>query len=530
MWLKDKGYVTSRWNDFGGWLNLRMSSDSIDDKQNIQSINMVSEGNKLVTSPWYVDYYTPWTTVAKWQWISLYSDYIFTLQDGDLYVFNTSTQTTYSQTSAVSSSTDSYKIINVKSFSWNISIIMINVNSATTEDIKGYEFNTTTHAFTSITFTWLSDKNFKCGIFFEWKLLLGWNPSFPSSLYYSKTWSVATPTNIYDFSGYSSNAQNIGDWEPLTWFVENNWTLFIFKSNSVFQVTWVNDTGADAISKSFAYVARQLAAAGAINQFCAIPVEQDVMYFDGVNLRRVSYEANMAALSDDSVSKDIEEVFKTLPSSQSSVANMYYSYPFVKLFLRDKFSNNASIGVCYNVVDKSYSIQSGIEVIQWVGGFVDNKRTAYFITSLTSTVYKDWVSVSYNGGNIFTSHKSKRYVLGDWVDYKRISQVELYWKVSPLLRVYIDLYVNWVLVTTREIYKAEVLAPTTGWVPTWNSLFGANAEWMDLNWLQDYVERYELFNDGRDFSFWIRSNWQGKFELHWLNLMYKSIKAYDLHS
>ena len=528
MWLKDKGYLTSRWNDLWGGINVRQSPDAIDDKQNTSSINLISEGNKLVTIPWYVSYYTPWSGVTRWQAISIDWKYILSIHNKNLYIFDTETSITYTKANAVGNATDIYNVTTTKAFSWNMSIICTNTNYATTEDVTGYEFDTSAHTFSNVTFVWLADKNFKCSIFFDWKLMLAGNPKFPSSLYYSKTGSVAAPNNLYDFSGYSSNAQNIGDWEPITWLVSNNWDLFLFKTNSVWRETWISDSGADAVTKSYAYIFRQLSQTGALNSFCICPVEQDVMYFDWINLRRVSYEANMLSLSDDSISKEVENIFKSLPTDQKWNATMYYCYPYVKLFLRDKFSSNNSVGIIYNIVDKSYSIQTWMTISQWVWGFVNNKRTSYFITNQTSTVYKDWTWYTYNWGNIITSHMSKRYVLWDWVDYKRISQVELYWLISPWLMVYVDFYVNDLIVDTRTIYYADILLPTTWSSPLWDTLFGSNAE-SDSLWLIRYANRYELFNDGRAFQFWVRSNGQWKFELHWINLMYKPIKGYDIH-
>lgn len=528
MGLKDRGYVTSRWNDFWGWVNVLRSNDSIDDKQWQVGVNVSVEGNKLITLPWYIESYAPWSWVSKSQGITVFSNYVITLHNRNMYVMNLTSWVVSTKTNAVANATDTYQIITTKSFGWKLTIITINTNVLATEDITWYEFDTATPWFTSITFTSLTNKNFKCGAFYDGKLLLWGNPAFPSSLYFSKTGSVASPTDLYDFSAYSSNAQNIWDGEAITSIVSNNSELFVFKTNSTWKQTWVSDTWADAVSKSFVYIFRQIASSWALNPFCTVCVEQEIIYFDGINIRRVAYEQNIAALSDSSLSKDISSIINTFPSNQSATATMYYSYPFVKLFLRDKFSANNSVGVVYNVVDKAFSFQSWADVIQGVGWLFNNRRTAYFVTSQTSMVYEDNIGYSYNWGNINVSHKSKRYVLGDWVDYKRISQVELYWKISYWLTTYIDIYVNWALIDTREIYYEDILLPTTWSTEMGNSLYGSN--WEPVNELTDYVVRYEFFNDWRDFEFWIRSNWQWRFELHWLNLMYKAIKAYDIHN
>lgn len=522
MSLKDKGYITNRYSDFGGWLNLRDSSDSIDDKQWVWGDNVVSEGNKLTTSPWYVEYVAPWSWVSKAQAISLYSWQILLIHNRNLYIYNTSNGATFTKTNAVANATDTYNIITTKSFSsGNIAIVIVNTNISTTEDIVAYEFDWAT--FTTKTFTSLSDKNFKCGVFFEGKLFLGGNPKFPSSLYTSKTWSPLASNNIYDFSAYDSSSQNIWDGEPIVSIITNHNELFVFKTNSVHRMNGTKDTWT-----ALAYIFKQESATWALNSNCVVAVEQDIIYFDGINFRRLSYESNINALNDDSVSKDIAPIFPTIPSSQSWNATMYFSYPFVKLALRDKFSTNNSFNVLYNIVDKSYSIQTWIEVVQGVGWYINNKRTAYFISSQSSMVYQDNSWVTFNWWNMKFSHKSKRYVLGDGVDYKRISQVELYWKITPWMRTTIDIYVNWTIIDSREIYFQDYILPTTWSSPFWDTLFWGNNE-EDLSQLQDFVVRYEYFHDGRDFQFWIRWNSQWKFELHWLNLMYKNIKSYDIH-
>lgn len=525
MSILNTWYKTSRWNDFWGGINLRNSSDSIDDKQWTQWINFVSEGNKLVTIPGYQEYITPWSGVSTSQAIAAYSTSILSIHNRNLYIYDTVAGTTFTRTNAVISTTDKYSIVTTKSFtSWKISIVLININLATTEDIVAYEFDWA--LFTAQTFISLTNKNFKCGAFHEGKLLLGWNPLYPSNLYYSKTGSVlgAAATNIYDFSWYNSNFQNIGDGEPVVAILSNISELYVFKTNSVHKNIGTFDNGT-----AYLFQFKQEASTWALNTKCVLPVEKDILYFDWINLRRISYEANMQALSDNSISKDIESIISWLPSSQSSNATMYYVYPFVKLFLRDKFSVNNSVGIIYNIVDKSFSIQTWLDVVQWIGGFINSKRVAYVVTPQTSTIYEDNQWIAYNAGNINASYKSKRYVLWDGVDYKRISQLELYGKVTQWLEVFIDVYVNGLLIDTRSILITEILLPTAGSSMVGNTLFGAAAE-DALSPLNDYVVRYEYFNDGRDFQFWIRSNWQGRFELHGLNLIYKSIKAYDIHS
>lgn len=105
----------------------------------------------------------------------------------------------------------------------------------------------------------------------------------------------------------------------------------------------------------------------------------------------------------------------------------------------------------------------------------------------------------------------------------------MYGAITPWLKAYIDIYVNSKLIDTREVFFEEDILPTTWSTEFWNTLAGANNE-SEVSLLRDFVARYEYFNDGRDVSFWVRSNWQWKVEIHWLNVMAKAIRAYDIHN
>ncbi len=91
MSILNTRYQTSRWNDFWGWINVRNSSDSIDDKQWTQWVNMSSEWNKLTTTLGYVNYLTMGSWVSKGQAIALFSNYILEIHNRNLYIYNTTT-------------------------------------------------------------------------------------------------------------------------------------------------------------------------------------------------------------------------------------------------------------------------------------------------------------------------------------------------------------------------------------------------------------------------------------------------------
>ena len=121
---------------------------------------MSSEGNKLIIIKWFkfLKQLTGDSTVGKVQWMKLFSNYLICVFKANLYIYNLSTWVVSIQTSAVTSQTDRFQIVINKLT--DVSIILINTNPSTTEDIKAYEFNITTLAFVNKTFSWLSDKNF----------------------------------------------------------------------------------------------------------------------------------------------------------------------------------------------------------------------------------------------------------------------------------------------------------------------------------------------------------------------------------
>ena len=520
MTIKDKSYITSRYNDFGWGLNVRDSSESIDNKQATLAVNVVSEGNKIMTIPGYSELLTLSTWASRWQAIETYDGSIYAIYNSNLYAYNISTQVTKIQLAAVSSTTDTYRIIITKSFSWGTAICLINTNSSTVEDVKVYEFDWT--SFTPKTLTWLSNKNFKAWMWYEGRLFLGWNPLSPSVMYYSKVSASWLPDNMYNFSWYPSNAQMIGDWEAIVHMLTNHNEVFIVKKTSIHRITWEKDT-----TTAYAFLTRQETSTWAVNWFCVIPVEQDIIYFDWINLRRLSYEININSMNDDSISREITPFIASLPSSQPN-ATMWFAYPYVKLNLRDKFSQENALAVVYNIVDKSHTIQTWISWTQWAWGIIGIRRSCYFMDASSSKIYEDNKWDTYNWGEIFQSFITKFFSEWDSVDYKRISQCEIKWNVTPESRLYIDVWVDWNLITTKEIYKKWIISPTVGSASIWNTLLGWNDEG-EYAYMREFKERIEIFSDGRTYAIWVRWNFQWKFELHYLGTTWKWIKAYDIH-
>lgn len=518
-------FKTSRFSDFSGGINLRNSADRIDDNQFQELINMSSEGNKLIIIKGFkfLKQLTWDGTIGKVQWMKLFSNYLICIFKANLYIYNLSTWVVSIQTSAVTSQTDRFQIVINKLL--DISIILINTNPSTTEDIKAYEFNITTLAFVNKTFTWLSDKNFKCWHLYEGKLMLGWNPSAPSVLYFSKTFLVTTPDNIYDFSAYNSSSQPVGDWEAIVSFASNNTEFFIFKTNSIWKITWSQD-----VPPAYAFILRQENATWVINPFCIVNVEKDIIYFDWTTFRRISYEQNIQALSDSAIGKDIEPWIKSLSQNQRDNAFMVYAYPYVKLILRSNTSQVNDFGILYNVVDKWFSTQIGIDGSIGTNGIFNNQRVAYIGSQFDSSIFQDNESLSYNDGDISFKSRSKKVNFGDGVNYKQFIRMEFNWIITIWLQAYITIYVDGKEITTKQINStpSSELAPTMGATIFGSTPIGSNNN-IDEGTTTWFETKIELYNSWREIEYVINGLGQGILELNWQTITYKHTLAYDIH-
>ncbi len=518
-------FKTSRFSDFSWGINLRNSADRINDNQFQELMNMSSEGNKLIIIKWFkfLKQLTWDWTIWSVQWMKLFSNYLLCIFKGNLYVYNLSTWLVSIQTAAVTSQTDRFQIVINKLT--DISIVLINTNPNTTEDIKAYEFNITTFVFVAKTFTWLANKNFKCGSFYEGKLMLGGNPTSPSVLYFSKTFWATSLANIYDFSAYNSASQVVGDGEAIVSFASNNTEFFIFKTNSIWKVVGSTDTWS-----SYAYQLRQETSTGIINPFCIVNVEKDIIYFDGTTVRRISYEQNIQALSDSAIGKDIENWIKALSQNQKDNAFMIYAYPYVKLYMRSNTSSVNDFAILYNIVDKWFSTQTWLDGSIWANGIYNNIRVAYVWSQFDSSILEDNEWLSYNDWDMNFRARSKKVNFWDWVNYKQFLRMEFNGIITIWLSASITIYIDGKEIITRIINSSasSELAPTMGATVFGATPMGSNNNTSEWSTTQ-FETKIELYNSWREIEYIINGIWQGILELNWQTITYKHTLAYDIH-
>ena len=95
---------------------------------------------------------------------------------------------------------------------------------------------------------------------------------------------------------------------------------------------------------------------------------QDIFYFDGNNIRRLSYETNTLTLKDTPISEKITPLIRLLPKEQTQ-ATACFTYPFYKLFLRTELSTDNNIALVYNVINKAWSVQTNVFVAHATSGY-----------------------------------------------------------------------------------------------------------------------------------------------------------------
>lgn len=127
-----------------------------------------------------------------------------------------------------------------------------------------YRYDTATSTFNPHTITGLTDAKFTVSAFYQGKLLLGGNPLYPSSLYYSKTGNattaIATPDAWMNFSGYNGGSQVVGTGQfPITAIRGNNSGFYVCTNKDIWKILSEVDNGT-----TFAYQLNQVTQAGPV--------------------------------------------------------------------------------------------------------------------------------------------------------------------------------------------------------------------------------------------------------------------------
>lgn len=526
--MAKKGVTNSRFKENGGWMNRLFADTWINDNESILLENFTVEGWKIVPLPWYQKLKEFNTDSGGIQWMGSYWDVIVALHNWTLYVYNLVSKVTKSLGSAVTSWLKYH--VNV----FQDKIIVCN----NTETPKAFTYDTffSTNPVTQA-FTWLSTWfTASCSISYNWRLFFAQYKVWaswvvrPNVLLWSK-WitTLADLSPMFDFSALTSSSEMVWDWTPITAFAIGQDNMYIWKANSVWKVWEVNlayDNAASPAVIGVSYPINQVTNTWPINYKTFTNVQQDLFYYDWVNVRRLSYEQNTLALKDSSISENIFPLMNELPVDQTNACS-YFVYPYYKLHLHTDTSSSNDYGLVYNVINKAWSIQTWLEVDIWVSAY-NKKQVAFFGWLYSWVVYEDNIDYNYDWFPVVRKWLSKVFDFWDRIDYKRIFQIELNGRIDQEQDVEVDFYGDWNIISTRSIYYPILDIKDTTWAITaWVAT--AWWDWLKTNPLQDYKSRYETYFDARIYQLWITYEGTKYFELQSHHVQFKFVNPYDIH-
>lgn len=356
-----------------------------------------------------------------------------------------------------------------------------------------------------------------CWTIYKWKIILWWYDN--DNIVFWKTDDPVSITNkMLEFSAYSAWRQSISWWNRwvITWFKTwENW-LYVFKENEV----WYTNTEKDTWT-SFNFVFSKITSNWASSQQAIHEVWQEIFYFDYINraVRRLSYEQNLTTLRDSSISKEVEDIFKSIPENwnwikdYSQLISTSYIYPYFDIHIttdtseifelywnrdwRFKIPNKT---LTYNVDNKSWSVRTDknwlwiLHSFKWC--FATNQWDIYK-DQIWNTL-EDWDSLS------------KEYVFIDDVDYKRIWEFEIIWDIIWdwwIKNLEIELLMDW---ENLEIWEST---------SPYKRIITA------IDWETNrFREKIDLFDDWRFFQFKLWHNWNWYIEISEVNFRIKPLK------
>ena len=334
------------------------------------------------------------------------------------------------------------------------------------------------------------------GTIYNWKIILGWYEG-NDNIIFSKTSSPILPLNVLDFAEYSAWGQSVswGDKGTITWMsVWENW-LYVFKDNSI----WYSNSERDAPeSFSFNLVFNKITSNWALSQNVITEVDQEILYLDWKTreVRRLGYEQNLTTLRDTAISRDISELFDSLPEEQP-LATSHFKYPNYQLSLTDWLSeeveynngnsyNSNNKHFIYNVENKSWTTRD------WVEDIIVSSD--WYFAGIDWKIYKDfeWFAEQWE-------FCSKKYTMSDDMQLKKFGWFNIVGFVYPekgeSLTLEIDIIVDWERLETLD-YKYDKA--------------------------ERIRERIDLCNDlWQDFQFKIRYSWIWRVEMYDAQILYK---------
>jgi hypothetical protein len=368
----------------------------------------------------------------------------------------------------------------------------------------------------------LTATNVRCATFWGIFLLVGAG----NAVYNSKDFTNAKPWRIVDFNAAPSNSRRVGNTADVVGIVTNNEKVYVGKrSDSVWTFT---DSSFNTSTNLYDLPLKQLTSTGPVNQSCMTEVNQDVLYFDGLNVRRISYEANTLALKDASISVLVEPLIRKLPRDQSN-ACASFKYPYYNLYLRSNTAGATECDTCfkYQVEKTSWTTEDGKTVRCVDATSSDSVAGSTFDGTVWNMDVGDALGTEGRDGEF----RSKHYDLGDNVGNKRFYQFQLDGSIGPNDEAYLDVYVDkgntpkytWAFGSNGVVKLTGTLGTLTLGTGTLGS-GGTSDE------LIGFSHRFSMFADGPAFSFGLRYSGYTRLVVESARLTYKNLKTHNFRT
>lgn len=590
-------------NDFSGGLNSFDSPAEVFDNQCTKAVNFTVEGNKLISSPGFVQRAKVGTTNSpvqglyvdpdgnvfsvqdndvykngvKWQGFEVQINtvansfaYVVTL-DGTPYTYNSDASATrteianglkaaidaallpitvevgykaYSTLADGDATTEQLELVwtdgaaHTQTAGSNLAIgntyegmtgfsanSRVNIDSNgdymvfTSEDGGGLRVRRNGH---SITATGFTGTNAKCATFWDIFLLVGAG----NVVYNSRGFSNAKPWQAVNFSGAPSNSRRVGNQADVVGIVANNEKVYMGKyRDSIWTFT---DSSYNTTTGLYDLPMKQLTSTGPVNQSCMTEVQQDVLYFDGLNVRRISYEANTLALKDASISVLVEPLIRKLPSDQS-MACASFKYPYYNLYLRNQNAGSYECNVVfkYQVEKTSWTTEEG----KTVRCAEANNELSVAGSTFDGTIWDMDQGDAWGDSGRYGEWRSKHFDFGDNVGNKRYFQLQLDGSIGPNDEAYLDVYTDkgntpkytWVFGSNGVVKLSGTLGTLTIGSGTLGS-GGSDGEPVA------FAHRFSMYADGPAFSFALRYSDYTKLVLESAQLTYKRLKTHNFRT
>lgn len=546
-----QGITNQRINDIGGGMNTYLSPSSLATTECVLLQNGITEGSSIKSIPWTVFYDTPDLDDLMGKIDASAPSMVYSADMTTLCIVPFG-DWVYQLITPTDSGAVGYNYLAIRAFNKRLNIdkttiTLIAISPLKTTKISWLSFKLTN---TYLCIWWSGILNtplyaFKLnestGVITAWdagitgvvlstypktvcydnaRLIVGGDPNQPWVVYFSRPASATNPEYAFDFSWSWSGAKVVSTGWRISAIFRNNDKLFIGTDTEIYSGEF---TASDTLSTTL------FANSGILCHEAVCDVNQDTLYFDGFDVRRLSYEANILALKDSSISDKIRNTLRLLP--EWSVAWQYkrdlvttsFIFPLYKLYTRTTFADINDIAFVYNVIDKSWSVESvnvkSTCLISYNKHSLLTTNGSLDILEVKDVDWNDWDAKTFK-------YLSWEFVFGDDVDYKRFVQYEVFGEITDEVQATIYIYIDGNLKYQKDTTLKPLSTPTLGATTFGSSLFGSNSA---QDTLSAFRERLDFFLEGRSIQVGIECTDISRIKIDGHNFQYKFIQAYPIH-